>query len=148
VAEFSNDEVHDGVAATKWCLKHNLVQQGFTLLQETLFTFILQQSTDENTDDICKRNLVGMAVKVEQEQKKFDDWSEPAKKHRKIIEKICGWLHSRKELLDCMRNLSKDRNDLNHAGMNDSPMAADKFRDKLNNYIEIVASHACSTLIV
>lgn len=140
VADFSNDEIRDGVAAARWCLKHNLVQQGFTLLQETMCTFILKQSTEEDTKDKNKRNLVGMAVKIERNSIKFDDWSKDAQQNEKTIEDIRDWLRTRQKLLNCMNNLSKDRNDLNHAGMNNSPMAADKFGLKLHDYIEIFES--------
>ena len=143
VADFSNDEVLDGVTAARWCLKHNLMQQGFTLLQETMCTLILKQSTEEDTKDKNKRNLVGMAIAIERDDKIFEDWSEYAQQNKKTIEDIRDWLRAHKELLDCMNNLSKDRNDLNHAGMNDSPMAADKFGQKLHDYIKVLESQIC-----
>jgi CRISPR-associated Csx2 family protein len=137
VAEFSNDEVRDGVAAAGWCLKHNLVQQGFTLLQETMCTYILKQSTKEDSNDKNKRNLVGMAIAIERDGKAFDDWSPDAQHNKKIIQEIRDWLRTHQKLFDSMNNLSQDRNDLNHAGMNDSPMSASKFGEKLKQYIYV-----------
>ncbi len=140
VAAFSNDEVRDGATAARWCLEHNLVQQGFTLLQETMCTFILRQSTQEDTRDKNKRNLVGMAVAIERDSKNFEKWSDDAKQNKKNIEDIRAWLRENKELFDCMKNLSQDRNDLNHAGMNANPMTAEKFSRKLEEYIKIFES--------
>jgi regulator of sigma D len=54
-----------------------------------------------------------------------------------MINQIREWLHPRKDLLDNLRNLSANRNDLNHAGMNRSPMSATKFTEKLKGYISI-----------
>jgi len=34
-----------------------------------------------------------------------------------------------------LRQLGSDRNDINHAGYNNNPMAADKFAPKLLDYI-------------
>lgn len=103
-------------------------------------TYILKQSTEEDTNDKKKRNLVGMAVTIERDDKVFDDWSGDAQNNIEIIQDIRDWLCEHKESLNCMNNLSQDRNDLNHAGMNDSPMAADKFGTKLQGYIEFFTS--------
>lgn len=144
VADFSfKDEVQDGLAAAQWCLKHNLIQQGFTLLQETICTFILKRSTDEDTSEKNKRNLVGMAVKIEWKNIPFNEWDEPAQKprNREIIDKIRNWLRNHQSLLKHMNNISHIRNDLNHAGINNSPMNADKFADNLRKYISFFKEH-------
>jgi len=39
-----NDEILEGIAAAEWCLKRNLFQQGYTILQETMISFV--QRTD------------------------------------------------------------------------------------------------------
>ena len=41
VSQFRGDSVHDGVKAAKWCLDHNLIQQGYSILQETLITYFV-----------------------------------------------------------------------------------------------------------
>jgi CRISPR-associated Csx2 family protein len=132
VADYSGDEVQDGIVAVRWCLEHNLIQQGFTLLEETMFTHILGQSTNEDTGDIARRNLVGMAVHIELLNKQFEDWHEAARQERDLIEAICSWLRPQDDLLKNFKNLSGYRNDLNHAGMNDGPMPAAKFEEKLD----------------
>lgn len=139
-SKFSGDEVQDGIAATRWCLQHNLTQQGFTLLQETMFTYILEESTDEGRSDIKKRNLVSKAVKIQLDNTPFDNWDDAAKNYKSVIKDICFWLRPQKKLLDCMRNLTGYRNDLNHAGMNENPMAANIFNEKLKNYLDLFES--------
>lgn len=148
VSKFSGDEVRDGITAARWCLEHNLTQQGFTLLQETMFTYILGQSTDESTSDIDRRNLVGKAVAIELDDKPFDEWDDTAKNNKVLINKIRGWLRPHKEMLDNLKNLSANRNDLNHAGMKGSPMAADKFDDKLINYLEVFESQTSINAVI
>ncbi len=137
ITGFKGEEVIDGIAACQWCLNHNLIQQGFTILQETMCTCILSHATNEDSSEKTKRNLVGIAVKIERCQLPFDDWNATAQKHQEIVEKIRLWLRNNDDLLKCMANLSKDRNDLNHAGMNECPMKADKFSENLKKYIKI-----------
>jgi len=137
IAEFPGEEVGDGLAAAGWCLQHNLTQQGFTILQETMFTFILARSTGVDTSLIDNRNLVGKAIAIELDGLPFEDWDKTARENKKMVNRICQWLHPRKRLLENLKNLSANRNDLNHAGMNDNPMAPDKFRVKLSEYLDV-----------
>lgn len=139
MADFSGDEVQDGIAAAKWCRQHNLIQQGFTILQETAITHILIQSINADSTDIDKRNLVGKAVKITLNDISEDGWDQAARDQKALIDQICGWLTPQKMLLDCLRNMSQSRNDLNHAGMNPNPMAGDKFKPKLQEYIETLS---------
>ena len=37
------DDVADGIQAARWCLEHNLIQQGYTILHETLITHCVKQ---------------------------------------------------------------------------------------------------------
>ena len=140
VNEFSGDEVLDGIAAAEWCRQHNLVQQGFTILQETAITHILIQSINADSTDIDKRNLVGKAVKITLNNIPEDRWDRKARNQKVLIDQICEWLAPQKTLLDCIRNMGQSRNDLNHAGMNPNPMAGDKFKTKLQEYIKALSS--------
>lgn len=140
VEDFSGNEVQDGVAASRWCLEHNLLQQGFTILQETMLTHVLAQATDEDPLDIKKRNIVNKAVNIELNDIHFEKWDEVAKENKQLIKQVRDWLRPQKDLLDCMRNLTSNRNDLNHAGMNTNPMSADKFEVKLKDYLDTFES--------
>ena len=35
-APFSGETLSDGIRAAEWCLNHNMIQQGYTILQEVL----------------------------------------------------------------------------------------------------------------
>lgn len=41
VDNYRNNDVSNGFAAVKWCIDHNLVHQGFILLQETVITCLI-----------------------------------------------------------------------------------------------------------
>ncbi len=150
VGDFSGNEVQDGIAASRWCLEHNLLQQGFTILQETMLTHVLTQATDRDEDplDINKRNIVNKAVNIELNDIHFEKWDEVAKENKQLIKQVRDWLRPQKDLLDCMRNLTSNRNDINHAGMNSNPMSADKFETKLKDYLDTFESFISQNIAI
>jgi len=140
LSEFTGDDIDDGVAACRWCLRHNLVQQGFTLLEETMITHVLQQSGLENNGQ-DERALVPKAISIKgnKHQDSPKDWDAAAVEHKEQIQKILTWLDDNPQYHEYMRNLIKYRNDLNHAGMRDSPMGAKKFTEKLEELVNFFA---------
>ncbi len=146
VQSFSGDEVRDGIAACRWCLRHNLVQQGFTLLEETMITWILVETIPEGEHKKEKfRNLVGMALKIYADDLPVDQWSEGARNNEGLIEQIIRWLKEHPSLAQHMKNLIQERNDLNHAGYKDNAMKADLFHQKLKEHIDILSQEIEST---
>jgi CRISPR-associated Csx2 family protein len=136
VSSFAGDEVRDGVAAARWCLEHNLIQQGFTLLQETMSTYVLLEITGEGASDKTQRSLVNKAVNIVSGNKQFNEWDPVAQKHRENTEKICGWMKDHDSFRKCLQDLTQNRNDLNHAGMREGFMSAEKFAENLSKYLK------------
>lgn len=132
---FPGDSIADGIQAAKWCLKHNLIQQGYTILQETLISYFIIK-INENPERL--REIVSQAIYIHTNNKNssLKDWKEPAKSNIEITKKLIGFYKTNKELVEIYKNLSKDRNDLNHAGHTNNPMSADKFSSKLVDYIQ------------
>ncbi len=134
---FQGHEIGDGIAATRWCLEHNLIQQGFTILQETICSYVLNQTLpDRDTADKDLRSLVNKAVKFISNNTADDQWDETAQEKREDITKISKWMKKHDALRKCIYNLAANRNDLNHAGINENPMTAGKFTKKLAQYLE------------
>ncbi|WP_456386733.1 TIGR02221 family CRISPR-associated protein [Desulfolithobacter sp.] len=136
MAKFNGESINDGIAAARWCLEHNLVQQGFTILEETIFSWILRQATGLAPEEEINRTLVNQAVTITLKSIPFDDWKRESREHREIAQQLISWLEPNIELLENMRNLAGDRNDINHAGMVNGPMRPEKFDSRLKEYIE------------
>lgn len=134
IRDFSGDEVRDGVVAARWCLEHNLIQQGFTLLEETMICHVLNEALPGHSrEEDTTRNLVGMSLYlIKNTQKK---WSEEAKKNEAKIKCIMGWLSAHPDITVALSDLSQYRNDINHAGYNKDPMSSKKFPTKLNEIL-------------
>lgn len=133
-----DDEVVDGLAAARWCLEHDFYQQGYTILEETMITYILKAATGLEEKEDKLRSLVMSAVHIVQREIKPDQWAENAKKHPEHMHKLIGWFHANKALIDEMVELGRNRNDINHAGQRTQPkpLQHHDVRDRLKQHIE------------
>lgn len=115
VSLFQGDEVQDGVQAARWCLSHGLIQQGFTILKETLITyFILQNGHDPGKKAF--REIASSAVYIAWDNKPETEWAGCAGANKKVTESYVLKHKSSSGLADVFRRLTEYRNDLNHAG--------------------------------
>ena len=146
-----DDEVRNGIAAGRWCLNHNLIQQGYTILQETMLSFIVIQSTGKDPYDKKYRELVGKGVNIAKHRFILKKREKFVHEHLETVERrvcqcverrVCQWLEKdgKKDLHKSMRNLSNLRNDLNHAGMKEDPTGAEKFAKNLKEYLDTFSS--------
>jgi len=126
-----NENIINGFVAVKWCIDNHLIQQGITLLQENIISFLLNYlKIDWKNKE--NRRIMSSCLSINNKEKYetktpiydfnlvneiFDN--EYIKKFRKIYQKL---------------NIGY-RNDINHAGMNDNPNEPDKFFKSLEeNY--------------
>ena len=110
---FQRNSIENSFHAVNWCIEHGLLQQGITLFQENIITYILHKAelTETQKDD---RELVSELFGKENWKKDLEK-GEFAK-----INKIRNTLYF-SDLAIIYNNLREYRNDINHAG----------FRDKL-----------------
>jgi len=131
----SGDMISDGIQAVKWCHEHNLIQQGYTILEEMLISYCMIK-IDKNPHDWNKREIVNQAVYIYLNKTPESEWPKGAAENKKNTKELLNFFNGNTQMAKLMRNLSKDRNDLNHAGYKPNPMQADKFTNKLKGYIE------------
>ncbi len=140
VAPFCGDIVLDGLNAVKWCIDHNLVQQGFTILLETMVTYILQCcGFDYRKNEY--RNLVTSAVIIIKKNIicNEDEWHEQVRKHAGKMRDIIHWFNSHNEMRHVLERLIQARNDINHAGYKGNAITQpEKFMKKLRADYETI----------
>jgi CRISPR-associated Csx2 family protein len=132
---FPGEHVRDGLAAAQWCADHNLVQQGFTILQETLISHFTVQVLKDDLNNLTSRKLVNQALTILLKELPQEEWKVPAKDNPDNVARIVAAINNYPGMAKILRQLGSDRNDINHAGYNNNPMAADKFAPKLRDYI-------------
>lgn len=109
--------VLDGLQAAKWCLEHNLVQQGYTILQETVITHCLSQAGQGFPPHERKiREVAGQALTIHRANLNKEQWESPAKDYPDLTNSLLKCIDQTPGLLSIMDKLSARRNDLNHAG--------------------------------
>ncbi|MBD3398075.1 TIGR02221 family CRISPR-associated protein [Candidatus Micrarchaeota archaeon] len=135
VRSFQGKEVADGLMAAKWCYDHNLIQQSYTILEETLISFMVYQAgLDDRERD--HRMITGQAAAIFTGPIAESDWLSPAADYKDITKSYLGILIERPDLAKVFIQLQDDRNDLNHAGWRKDPTKAKTFLKNLPKLIE------------
>jgi CRISPR-associated Csx2 family protein len=135
ISPFDGEEINDGIRAARWCLDHNLIQQGYTILQEFLVNHIARGARldpFEKTDRQIVNQAITIAVKGLPEEK----WLSPAGSNPEKTARALAILDSAPDLAKMFRNIADDRNDLNHAGCNKTPKKSQVFLKNLPRLLE------------
>ncbi len=138
VSGFGKDDLLNGFRAVEFCIQHNLIQQGITLLQEFLVSYVLKDAgyLDWN-DDFDRKTVSGCLSLNHLHRFETPESNDDAKKKSayELAQKIFA-LPYKKELTDkVFKGLSLGaRNDLNHAGKRIAPKPTGYFENKLNEY--------------
>jgi CRISPR-associated Csx2 family protein len=133
-------EITDGIRAARWCLNHNLIQQSYTILQETAVSFFLNTASNSTVakhpcENINSRAMVCGVATLLAQNKDISEFRLPDDQSMSLLQKIWSLLKTPKENYQNMDKLEQLRNDLNHAGMNKCPLPADKFQKDLGKAI-------------
>lgn len=138
IKEYEQRSSHSFMMAARWCADHNLIQQGYTILQEGLISYLVENVINGNSFDLEQRELVNQSVTVMQKGIEEDKWFEPARSHPQEIRALLAFWDKFPELCKIFGELIQTRNDLNHAAFRGSPMSAEKFGPKLQNLLNRV----------
>lgn len=134
------------LAAVKWCIDHQMVQQGITQLQEGLLTWFCQQLAAENNPHSgffdwkkeAPRNILSAVLslcKLKQRPKE-EEWGGDLAAHPDVGHFLFG----HKMVLAWApryNSLTQLRNDINHGGYTDS-LKASNFAKKLEEHHQAV----------
>ena len=129
------DDVADGIQAARWCLDHNLIQQGYTILHETLITHCIGQIGKDAIDPSI-RELVVYAARVSDKDGESDEHQKVSEDQLEPFKRLKELFAGRPKFAQVMVNLADTRNDLNHAGYRRGPMKAERFAPNLKLFLE------------
>lgn len=129
----NSNNVRNGLAAVGWCVQNGLIQQGFTLLQETVISLICESEDVDFTIEKY-RNIVSQAFKI-----KFCKIDETAwkgecseDKNKDLTHKLLN-NYQLNLLVKEYNTLTQLRNDINHAGMLNGSGKAENFGKNLED---------------
>ncbi len=134
INKFEDDDIRNGFSAVEWCINHNLIQQGYTLLQETIISVLINKLYGkEFLQDEEKRMFISYVINLKLRETIADETRYSKEEIAKIIDKID--LNFAK---DIYIPISQLRNDLNHAGCRQNIAKHDDLIKKLKEYYEKV----------
>jgi len=138
LAKFEKSSVKDGIQAAKWCLDHNLIQQGYTILQETLITYFVSM-IGEDPENFENRNrnrtIANQAVTIFLEKKSEKTWFKESACNKDMTKRFLNIYKKNKNLVKRYRDLTGSRNDINHCGFNDHPAKVKTLEKNLEKFI-------------
>jgi CRISPR-associated Csx2 family protein len=114
---FVGNMISDGIQAVKWCLKHNLVQQGVTILRELVFSYSVV-SIGADPHDVQMRDMASQALTIVTRKiaDYEDQWHAPARDNKETARKLIEVFKRSPQLVKSADALGQLRNDMNHAG--------------------------------
>ena len=119
-----------------WCLEHGLVQQGITILQETIISLYVEKFFDRKSiHSLERRELITKALNIKGQKINENEW-----KVKKVeITQVKGLLNIIDEnVAKVYDKLTKARNDINHGGLIE-PKSAKKLKRVLQEtYDELI----------
>ena len=119
LSKFTQPNVVNGFYAAEWCLNHNLIQQGITLLQETIISYICTQTGYNKQVYQANRKLIADAMNC---------YPLPEKKWLNVNPAIIKTIHAHPSFMGlepAYNALKAYRNDINHGG---AEIGARKYR--------------------
>jgi CRISPR-associated Csx2 family protein len=132
--DFPGDFIRDGLQSARWCLDHNLIQQGFTILQEFLISWLVQRQGLDDTK-LAHRELVNQALTISQKQLPPETWKREAREHRESVQGLLAFFEQQPSWVRIFSDLNQCRNDLNHAAFRGNSRSAGAFRPKLEELL-------------
>jgi len=137
VENFTGDLINDVLQAVKACINFNLIQQGYTFLEENIFSFFCNTLSI----DVCaseKRMKISRVLNyIYSIRKRGEEKTNPLEKSELDIKnQMYSLLDSDliEEMADLLVDIAHKRNDINHAGYRSTRIRAassDKFANEL-----------------
>ena len=138
-----NEEVANGFRAVDWCLKHGLLQQATTMLEETIVTFFAIRHgiciQDHRMRD-CVNNAIWICSNGF--ENKYEEWNQNAKENKLLIQSLLEDEKMTRVFCSRFRTLAEGtRNDINHAGMRCNPKTSKDLEKETKNMFEYFRSY-------
>jgi len=134
-AGFTGDSLDVALAAADWCQRHNFIPQAYTILQEGVFSWCLQQANHEDLCDVKAREAASAALYIVAQSLEYDEWHKEAKAQRELIERIRA-LPGIEAMAKLADQLTQRRNDINHGGHKSDSVPPDRLKGDLETQIQ------------
>ena len=136
IESYNNNDVENGFCAVEWCLEHGLIQQGITLLYETINSYLIETYFDHDSiNDRTYRKAVNRALFFVKDGKSENEWDVDSEE-KMIIQAIISRLDPK--LSKIYEQIGQYRNDINHGGYKKGALRSENFEKKLAKHVKEV----------
>lgn len=139
--DYSNDKHKNMLKVVKWCCEHNLIQQGITILQEGMITFLCEKYNLDPEDVDVDREIINQAAAIKNSHNKqskelpIEEWNSIARKNEELVRQLLEDKYFSK-VADFLNSMAATRNDINHSGWRKVPFTPKTIEKNLNKFLE------------
>jgi CRISPR-associated Csx2 family protein len=138
IKDFQHQTVLNGLNATDWCITHNLIPQGYTFLQETLKSYIVEKVFDlDFLNDYDYRQLAHLALNGALSSdliRKLNSSNRKRANKDSIPDRTRDLIRFTDDITNTYQQLTGtqgSRNDISHCGYNSNPRTGEELREDL-----------------
>ncbi len=135
---FTEDPWEKALAAVKWCLAHNLVQQGYTILEEATVTELCRLAGLKGSDK-KNRNFVSSLLAMNAQKRPSEEWQgELGRRREEGLALQKKWGKALQDLAKAFASLADVRNDINHCGCRSGAKQASALIQELEQHYQAI----------
>ena len=125
------DNLGAGIAAVKWSIENNLIQQAYTALDETIKTYVCEKFGFDSSNINHREEIAKKALIIKAKDMKEDEWKVKMEYWDQVKE-LVGKLDE--ELAKLSASIGQLRNDINHFGFSKEASKYIKLESSIKNY--------------
>lgn len=132
------DDIINGFHIVKWCIEFGYIQQAYTLLIETVVSYVLfKEGLDWN--NLNNRQILNSCFNIFENKTPENKWTGIAACEKETTLKLLSSPYM-VALSNIIVSLIDVRNDVNHAGLKENSRSSKKLKDQINKlYCEIIS---------
>ncbi len=137
IEDFGNNKgVFNGFESVRWCIDFNWLQQGYTILQETIISVVLEDEKLDYSNENY-RNIVSSAFIIFIRKIPNNEWKGDALEHMQYTDQI---LKNKLliKLAQTFSEITELRNDINHCGLKPNSTNPQTLKNKLKHLFDEV----------
>lgn len=138
IETFKEDDIENGLKAVEWCINHDLTQQGLTMLQETIITYIFENKKNEYLNEYCNIRNPDLTIRKELnialQKINGADFFDSNQNICDITKKIPNI----KDISKIYDNIRKLRNNINHGGYIKDEINIGEFKNGLIRFYNAI----------
>jgi hypothetical protein len=142
---YEDRSLKNGLRAAAWCAEHNLIPQGFTMLQETVISLEVERWREQldklMPDKLEQRKFISGVLDSTATKKDPTRNFEYSEAEMRLISELQANWSTCREFLGHYDSITKFRNQLNHGGTGNNDFRSANMREKLETLTREMLVH-------